>query len=137
MKSKLLWLGLALLPFVVWAANELTLTYDINYAKSGAVIKNNSVLGITVTGEAIASGVKLIDTNDTALALGDVTSNGFVFVQNLSTNSWAIIRVGVTNDFYAIRLKTNDVSIFRMDGKVLHAVTTSNSAYLNYIVFSE
>lgn len=117
-------------------AEELTLAITANYAKgSDAVIAQVLNLGVNVDGAARLDQVVDVATNDTAIALGQVTSPGYVFLRNLSAAH--SITVGPTNGTYFVRLKPGEPALFRLGATALHALAETTNANLRVLLFSD
>lgn len=137
MKLKWLWLVVAV-PLSVFAANELTLNTTFLYSKNGASMQNNQQHNITVTGTPTSSGVITITNSaPTAIPWSTVTSNGWVFLKNLTTNALSVAQFGVTTNEYHLRLLGGESTVFRINGAALYGLSVTNGLDIQFIILSE
>ena len=137
MKKMLVGIGmLAAIGVGAWAANELSLSLNFNYTKGVANVKQNQSLQLTVNGTAVASGVVAIGTVDTAISLGTVTNAGVGLFINTSTNA-DVIQYGTVSNVYPFQVTAGNFALVQFNTNSLHAVGTTNSPNLFFVILSQ
>lgn len=117
-------------------ANELTITTSLSYSKSSDTVTRSKTSQITVSGSVRASGVQTIGTSEEALAIGDVTSVGVVFIQNLDPTNYVEV-AAVPSERYSIKIKAGESYAFRAVGNTIYCKANTAPVKVAYEVFSE
>lgn len=138
MKRKLA-LVLCLVACAAWAADELSLSIGWTYNKNGRKrVLTPTTTSYDVGGNAVIENVQSIATNagGEALVLGDVTSPGFAWFQNLDATNQ--VDIGVydvnTNFVTVIRLKAGEKSATWLGVSAPRALAYTNAVRLDYVI---
>jgi len=117
-------------------ANELTLNLNINFAK-GNVRENVApgALTFTVSGTKIVRAVQSIGTTDEVLALGEISSLGYLYIRNNDTTNY--VEVGVDGTNYVVKLKAGEIALFRVDGSAIHAKANTAACSCEYLLIED
>ena len=69
-------------------ADELTLSMSVRYSKNGLSLSQNvTSFNVTVSGDQVASGTQAVGTSAENLEKGDITTSGWLLIQNLDLGS--------------------------------------------------
>ena len=96
-------------------ADEITVSirFDItngNY-KPGTINLSNEAFDQAAVG--CAEGVQAIGTTEEQLAVGDLTTYGWLYLRNLNATNY--VQVGFSTGVYGIRLEPGEPAIFRTE----------------------
>lgn len=114
-------------------ASELQIQASLKFNKSGASI--NFDFPATLFDVAGSSGIEnviSVGITDETLALGDVSTIGYVAVKNLETLNF--ITLGPDGSVYPIKLKPGEVGLFRWNGAAIHAIADTAPCKLAYFI---
>lgn len=117
-------------------ANELTLNTSLSYSKSSDTVNRSLTKQITVSGSVRAAGVQIIGTSEETLAIGDVTSVGIVFIQNLDSTNYVEV-AAVPSERFSIKIKAGEGYPFRANGNTIYLRANTSPVKVAYEVFSE
>lgn len=117
-------------------ANELTVTTSLSYSKTNDTVNRAKSCTVTVTGSVRHGGVQTIGTSEEALALGDVSSIGWVYIQNLDGTNYVQI-AAIPSEKFTIKLKAGEACAFRSSGNTVYAMANSAAVKVAYEVFSD
>jgi hypothetical protein len=117
-------------------ANELTVTTSLSYSKSNDTVNRSKSSQITVSGSVRASGVQVIGTSEETLQIGDVTSVGVVFIQNLDPTNYVEV-AAVPSERFSIKIKAGEGYPFRATGNTIYLRANTAAVKVAYEVFSE
>lgn len=118
-------------------SSELQLQGSLKFAKGGANFEATFGSGyFDVAGSAGNKQVQAIGITDESLALGDVSSIGYVALKNLdATNS---IQVGSDGTLYPILLRANGGwAIMEWNAAAIHAKANVAPCNLEYTIISD
>jgi len=117
-------------------ANEITLNLQLDYSKSGAVLKRTVSMNVTVTGDSLTHGVQSVGTSEEALTISaDIGTPGYTFLKNLDATNY--IEVGSTTGVYDIRLKAGEIALYRHNSAALYAKANTAACLLEYLVIED
>ena len=119
-------------------ANELSLTASLLYVKNG-IRATDSVAGqmVSVAGNAIVgSSSYAAPTADTALPLGGVTAPRYLWIRNLDSTNFVVVKTGVGGTLIA-KLLPGDICLVPLDPSIIAPSTQADTAPVNvhYLVF--
>jgi hypothetical protein len=114
-------------------ANELTVTANINYSKSGDVYSRNSgQIAVTISGTARAGQTQAIPTSDTTLTIP--AAPGYVYIKNLDATNYVQVGPDATNWF--LRVKAGQIALFPIEGTAMHMKANTATVNVEWQVFS-
>lgn len=117
-------------------ANELQVSGGISFTKSGATLsKNFSNTYFTVSGTAGVSNIISVGTGDESLALGDISTIGWVFFHNLDAINY--ISVGSDGTLYPIRLNAGEFALMRWNAAAIHAKANTGACNFEYLLIPD
>jgi hypothetical protein len=116
-------------------ANELNLNASLSFVKNAAQVQRNINSSLTVTGNSIVQAVQNIGTADETLALGDISTIGYVFFHNLDGTNY--IQIGSDGALYPLKLKAGEWALLRWNAAAIHAKANTAACDLEYIVVSD
>ena len=119
-------------------ANEITLTINLAYAKSGTSTSMSVAdLKIDVTGQRFVHNRQSIGTTATALDLGDIATGGWFIGINRDATNFMEIRSGATATDI-IRLNAGEPCCFRIsaDATAPSAIASTSAVDFEYILIA-
>ncbi len=118
-------------------ANELSISISINYANgSDTETINRSGSTITVSAVPRASGTASVGTSEEAIPLGDVSSTGVAFFQNLDTTNYVEIYRTTADSAPLIRLRAGQWAWVPITGSTVFAKANTAAVNLVYRIFA-
>ncbi|MEN6360046.1 MAG: hypothetical protein ABFD59_08320 [Smithella sp.] len=128
-----------LLAAFVFAGDELTLSQGWTYSKSGRTrVLSTTGVKYGIAGAGVVENVQVVSTNTVgdALTLGGVTTPGFAWFKNLSTNHY--IEIGLqdssTNFVSFIKLNTNQAQACWLSVAAPYARGNGATVQLDYMI---
>jgi hypothetical protein len=117
-------------------ANEIKAEAILQVEK-GSFLWSRSLSGLqaTMTGDAFAGGVVSVGTSKESLALGDVSTPGWVLIKNLDDEHF--VAVGADADSPFLKLKAGEFALFRMAGATLSAKADTAACLVEYYVIED
>lgn len=117
-------------------ANELQVAGSISFSKSSASLsKVFSNTYFTVSGTAGISNVISVGTGDESLALGDISTIGWVFFRNLDATNY--ISIGSDGTLYPIKLKAGEFALMRWNAAAIHAKANTGACDFEYLLIPD
>ena len=118
-------------------ANEGRITVNASFTKSGTTESKNLTDTFDVASAIFNKARQTIGTSDETLALGDVSSLGFIVAHNCDATNY--IELGYTSGTYAIKLKAGEICGFRAGSgmSAIHAKANTGSCDLEYFLISD
>lgn len=111
-------------------ADELTVNLNILYRKNNVEHRLNLSDTVTVSGNATVRNVRNVATTDETLALGDVSTIGYVYLHNLDGTNYCSF--GSDGSSYPIKLLAGEQGVFRWNAAALHAKANSSATKVEY-----
>lgn len=125
----------------VRASNEIALDAALTVSKGYLSIdRNPGSISITMTGDKASDIVQAFTTSSTSLVTiaSGVLTNGYMYSQNLTTNSTRHVVIGVTNatGFVSVlKLKAQEIGVFRLfPGTLLFAHGVGGTVNLRTLI---
>lgn len=118
-------------------ANEGRITVNITFTKSETTESKNLTDSFDVSSAIFNKARQTIGTSDETLALGDVSSLGFLVAHNCDATNY--IEIGHTSGTYSIKLKAGEICGFRVGSgmSAIHAKANTASCDLEYLILSD
>lgn len=118
-------------------AKELKVTAALSF-KNGNVVLNTEALSaeITVAGTKCISNTASIGTSDETLALGDVSSIGWVRIENINETDTGHLLVGADGTNYPIKIGFGEFASFRFNGAAVHIKAVTAAQEIQYEIIS-
>lgn len=115
-------------------AAELRTTLSLfRFVKGGLDISLPAVVAnFDVSGSYALRNFASIGTTDETLALGDVATNGWLFLWNHDATNY--ITVGADGSSYPIKLLAGEWALFRFNGAAIHAKANTAACKLEYML---
>lgn len=117
-------------------ANEISASASISASKNGASVSASIAVTATMAGDQMISNVQIVGTASEAIALGDVSTPGYVFIRNLdSTNfvSISVLATAVAGTSFT-KLLAGDFCIFKAVSTQITAIADTAPVNLQVIV---
>lgn len=116
-------------------ANEINLGIQFSFAKSGAGVAKSFSGQITVSGNYHVSGVQNVGTVDETVALGDIATNGWLFLRNLDSTNYVLC--GADGSSYPIKLKAGEAVCVRFNGAAVHLKADTAACRVEYALVED
>lgn len=117
-------------------ASELQVQLSISFTKSGASLSR--VFPSTyfdVSGTAGVANVIAVGTSDETLALGDVGTNGWLYMKNLDATNY--ITAGADGTLYNIKMKAGEPFLGRWNGAAIHVKANTAQCNMEYLLIPD
>lgn len=117
-------------------AQELQIQLSINFSKGGALLSRT--FGSTyfdVSGAAGIANVIAVGTSDETLALGDVATNGWLYMKNLDATNY--ITAGADGTLYNIKMKAGEPFLGRWNGAAIHVKANTAQCQMEYLLIPD
>lgn len=117
-------------------ASELQVQGLIAFAKSGASISRtfpSTYFDVSVT--AGVQNVISVGTSDESLALGDISTIGWIYLKNMDSTNY--ISVGSDGTLYPIKLKAGEFCLCRWNAAAIHAKANTGACNMEYILIPD
>lgn len=89
----------------------------------------------TVSGTVPIRSTASIGTGDETLALGDITTIGWIYIRN--TDSTNYVTIGPDGSSYPIKLKPNEWMIGRWNAAAIHAKANTAACVIEYLLLPD
>lgn len=117
-------------------ANELQVAGAISFSQAGATLsKTFSNTYFTVSGTSGISNIISVGTSDESLALGDISTIGWVYFKNLDPTNY--ISVGSDGTLYPIKLKAGEFALMRWNAAAIHAKANTGACNFEYLLIPD
>lgn len=117
-------------------AQELTIQMSLGFTKALAALgKVFSQSYFDVSGTAAIQNVIAVGTTDETLALGDISTIGWVYMRNLDATNY--VTVGSDGTLYPIKLKPLEPMLVRWNAAAIHVKANTASCQLEYVLISD
>lgn len=115
---------------------ELLLSASLKFSKGGSVFE--ALLNGTyfdVSGTVGNKQVQAIGTSDESLALGDVSTIGFVMIKNLDPTNY--VTIGSDGTLYPLKLKPGEAFMGRWNAAAIHVKANTATCNVEYTIISD
>lgn len=117
-------------------AGELRFQGSIDFAKGGAAIaKAFQAAVFDVAGASYIQNSIAVGTSDETLALGDVSTIGWVYMKNNDATNY--ITAGGDGTLYNLKLKPGEPFFGRWNGAAIHVKANTAPCNFEYLVISD
>lgn len=117
-------------------AGELQVQLSVSFIKGGATL--NKTFGSTyfdVSGSSGIENVIAVGTSDETLALGDVGTNGWLYMKNLDATNY--ITAGADGTLYNIKMKAGEPFLGRWNGAAIHVKANTAQCNMEYLLIPD
>lgn len=117
-------------------ASELQVQGQLVFAKSGAALSR--IFPSTyfdVSGTAGVANVISVGTSDESLALGDISTIGWVYMKNLDATNY--ITAGADGTLYNIKMKAGEPFFGRWNGAAIHVKANTATCNMEYLLIPD
>lgn len=117
-------------------ASELQVQGQLSFSKSGAALSR--VFPSTyfdVSGTAGVANIISVGTSDESLALGDISTIGWVYFKNLDATNY--ISVGSDGTLYPIKLKAGEFALMRWNAAAIHVKANTAICNMEYLLIPD
>ena len=119
-------------------ANEIQISAQLLCSKNGSSIACSGSKTITMAGEPANKTTQIIGTTTEALALGDVSAPGYVYIKNNDATNF--VRIGlvtaVTSGNALITLLPGEFALFPTRQTVIYAIADTAACNVEFAVTS-
>ena len=120
-------------------ANEATITVSLAFAKGNvdSIARSKTAASFDVSGSKYHAAVQAIGTSEEAIVLGDVSSPGWAYFENLDSANFVEIRpnTGVAD---MLKLKAGEVAVCRLaSDSVPYAIADTAAVNLEYLIIED
>ena len=115
-------------------ADELTVSINISYingSRTHEVSAGNLSLD---AGNLFFDTIQAIGTSAEAIVTGDITSPGYIFMQNLDSTNYVTIRTG-SGGADVIKMAAGDIAFFKLSGTTPFGIANTAACDLRVCVF--
>lgn len=117
-------------------AQELSIQAALAFIKAGASAnKNFPSTYFDVSGAAYIANAIAVGTSDEALALGDVSTIGWVYMRNLDATNY--ISVGSDGTLYPIKMKPGEPALIRWNAAAVHVKANTATCQMEYLIIAD
>jgi hypothetical protein len=116
-------------------ASELSLTIAFSYTKNGITLSKSFSGNVTISGNYPIENTASIGTADETLALGDVSTPGWLYAKNLDSTNY--ITLGADGSSYFAKLKPGEPLLQRWNGAAIHAKANTAACDLEYLLLPD
>lgn len=116
-------------------SNELNVSVNLNFNKSGVSINQSANYSVSVTGVQLVQQVVSIPTTDTALSLSPIGTVGYIQIINTDNTNYVTIGPDGTN--YPLKLKSGESLLCRWNAAAIHVKANTAACTIQYAVFSD
>lgn len=115
-------------------ANELTLSASLSYAKGGrSQSASKTALKLDVSGTDHIKLSQTIGTSPEALDIGDITTPGYVFIENKDENNFVEIRHGASGDD-VVKVRAGGIAMFELATATPFAIADTAAVELDITI---
>lgn len=114
-------------------ANEISASVGLQANKGGASVSNSGSKTADMSGDQMISNVQVVGTSAEAVALGDVSTIGYVLFKNLDSTNFVQLALdsGVSTQIFA-KLLAGDVTLIKAATATMYA--KADTANVNLLV---
>ena len=116
-------------------ADEISMNGSFALANGSLTVEKSADDLITQTTAKYHAGVQNIGTSEEALVLGDVTTPGLCYFENLDATNYLTIGETTNNDI--IKLKPGEFCFVRLGITAPYAIANTAACDLNYIILED
>lgn len=117
-------------------SSELAFQGQISFSKGGASIaKTFPNTLFDVSGTAAVQNEISVGTVDETLALGDISTIGWVYAKNLDATNYILL--GADGTLYNNKLKPGEAMFVRWNGAAIHAKANTAACLMEYLLISD
>ena len=122
-------------------ANALTLGFSLTYTGTGTSPRISTLacgptsIAVVPSGNGFVKSVISVGTADETLALGDVATNGYLWLHNLDGTNY--ITFGPDGSSYPVKLKAGEIALLRWNGAAIHAKANTAACQLEYALIED
>jgi len=113
-------------------ANEISVSISLTASKNGATNVASASNTITMAGDQMITNVQTIGTSSETLALGDVSTLGYLFIKNLDATNFILVDYVDTMDAFTQKLLAGESILLKPVGTTIYAF--ANTAPCNVLV---
>lgn len=117
-------------------SQELTIQAALAFSKSGAAISKTFLQTyFDVSGTAGIQSVIAVGTSDETLALGDISTIGWVYMKNLDPTNY--ISVGSDGTLYPLKMKPGEPMLVRWNAAAIHVKSNTAPCNMEYVLIPD
>lgn len=115
-------------------ANELQVAGSISFTPAaGATLAEDFARAyFTVSGVSGIGNIISVGTSDESLALGDISTIGWVYFRNLDATNF--ISIGSDGTLYPIKLKAGEFALMRWNAAAIHVKANTGACNFKYLL---
>lgn len=117
-------------------AQEVNVSVALNFSKAGSTIsKASGTIYFDVSGTAAIQNTIAVGTSDETLALGDITTIGWVYMKNLDATNY--VSIGSDGTLYPNKLKPLEPMLVRWNAAAIHVKANTAPCNIEYVLISD
>lgn len=118
-------------------ANELQVAGSISFTPTtGATLAEDFARAyLTVSGVSGIGNIISVGTGDESLALGDISTIGWVYARNLDATNYILLSADGT--LYNIKMKAGEFFLGRWNGAAIHAKANTGACNMKYLIIPD
>lgn len=118
-------------------ADELTISALLRFTKGTKDVSfSDQSQQFDVTGTDYIQGTQTVGTSEEALAKGDITTPGYVFIRNLDATNFVKVR-GATGGVDCVKIKAGEFALFRFAGTAPFVIADTASCEIEYLLIED
>lgn len=115
---------------------ELLVAASLKFSKGGTLFESNfPSTYFDVSGSVGNKQVQAIGTSDESLALGDVSTIGFLMIKNLDPTNF--VTIGSDGTLYPLKLKPGEAFMGRWNAAAIHVKANTAQCNVEYTIISD
>ncbi len=112
-------------------ADEIRINAGINYKNLAVKAAKIFTATLDITGESYIMGTQQIGTSEEVILQGgDLGTPGYIIIRNVDLTNY--VELGITTGVYSIKLKAEEVALFRVNGATLYANADTAACFVEY-----
>ena len=113
-------------------ANEVQISATLRYSKSPVSMSLATSFFSDQTGSYAQAGVQAVGTSEEQLDKGDITTIGYIAVQNLDATNY--VQFGVTTGSYSVKLMPGKGCVMPWNGNYVYIKANTSACNVNYLL---
>lgn len=112
-------------------ADELSINLTLSYSKGGDSVRISDTWKEDISGDGHIDNVQNIGTSEESVTLGDISTPGYVFIENLDSTNY--VEIAATTTEYCVKLGAGQMCLFPLDGTTLFAKANTAACNVRFL----
>lgn len=118
-------------------ADEITVRVGLSFSKSGdSETWNPPTFTVDMAGLDSAKLTQTIGTSEEALNIGDITTAGYILIENTDATNYVEIRAG-SGAADVVKIKAGEFALFRLASSTPYAIADTASCVVKYLLLED